>query len=182
MTITRRIRTVSVILLLSSSVNTLWRPRPTLRSIILFRTDRALRISEPVVVVLVVSHNCCGHSTKHLQTSPGAAGGVVSDCSAELGWRCHSFILRKNFVVCEKGPNGKKSNPDMQTDHITECVSLSSHFPSFMVSLCFSEEKKKTAAWHQVWNSLPAESILTVLTPALPPSVSNNNEEASGKR
>lgn len=92
----------------------------------------------------------------------------------------------------KKNPDGK-TNTDVQTDHITEFVPLSSHLSSFMVSLCFSEEEKKQGEKKQKTSCMTSglelitttKSILTVLTPALPPSASgfletNKNEEASG--
>lgn len=101
----------------------------------------------------------------------------------ELVWRrCHRFFFsmhaeKPDFCVCEKtrkGPNGKLMRTCRQ-NHITGVVSLSSHFPSSFSGqpvFFWGEKKKITAAWHQVWKPLPANSIWAVLTPALPPSVS----------
>lgn len=164
-------------------VQCVWRPRLTVLYHTVQNWRTALGSSAPGISALVVSYGRCGHFTQRPQTSPAAAGSAVSAapiCRARL--KVSQFYFEEKTLSSVKKAQMEKPIPDMQTDHMTECVSLSSHFSSFMVSLCFSEEEKKTAAWHQVWNSLPARSFLTVLTPALPPSVSNKKEEASGRR
>lgn len=87
------------------------------------------------------------------------------DFTAKLCWRCHRFIFHtcsnQASVFVRRALLKWKSNSDMQTDHITDFVSLPSHFSTLLVSLCFSGEKKITAVWHQVWKSLLPNSILT---------------------
>lgn len=145
-TITRRICTVSVIFLLSSSVNGLWRPRPTLCSIILLRMDRARWISEPV---LVVSNNCCGHSTKHLQTRPAAAGGVVSAVS------CQTVLLssaegvtvlfwRKTLSSVKKAQLEKKTIQTCRQATNRMCLSVLTLFLFYGQPVFFWREKKNS--------------------------------------
>lgn len=141
-------------------------------------------ITKPGISVLVVYNNYCQLSTKCTQTSLGHWESVVQ---FRLAWwallKVSQIYFPSVFVRRREknktNPDGK-TNTDMQTDHITEFVPLSSHFSSFMVSLCFSEEekkqKKKTNSCMTSGLELitATKSILTVLTPALPPSASGN--------
>lgn len=72
-----------------------------------------------------------------------------------------STAVEKNpdICVCEEQKMAQMENQYRHADrpHNRICLSFLTLL-LFMVSLCFSEEEKKiTAAWHQVWNSLHSQ-------------------------
>lgn len=76
--------------------------------------------------------------------------------------------LTSVFVRSKKRPKWK-TNTDMQTDHITEFVSLSSHFSSLWSACVFLTKKKNNSCMTSSLELITQpESILTVLTPSLP--------------
>lgn len=87
----------------------------------------------------------------------------------ELCWRCRRFIFRAcrnstSVFVGRNVLNGKLIQTCRQTTLQNLSLFPNTSPSSFFWSACvflWRERKKITAAWHQVWKSLPPNSILT---------------------
>lgn len=129
--------------------------------------------------------------TQPVRVRLGAARSVVTYVFRLSDWGAHWWArlkevspiflfhaCRKTRLLClwEDAKRPKwKTHADVQTKpHNRSRLSFLTLPLLFFWSACvfLRREKKITAAWHQVWKPLPANSIWAVLTPALPPSVS----------